>query len=561
MVVARKKRLGQILIEEGAITDGQLFEALTLQKSSGKKLGTVLIEAGFISEDRMLELLKDQLKIEYVNLNHEQIETEAIDALSETIARNHNLIPLRLMGDTIVVALNDPLNIFALEDVSIYTGKQVKAVLAKEEEIKKRIDIYYSKKEAIKAAEIFDKEIHEFNYEALDLSLDDDENSAPIIKIVNSIIEQAINIKASDIHIEPYDEIVRVRNRVDGVLQESMTLKKSLLPPIVARVKILSNMDISEKRIPQDGRIGYQYYSDDFEMRVSTLPTVFGEKIVIRVQNKAGFLKDKKEIGFTENDLKVFEDIIEAPNGIILVSGPTGSGKTTTLYTILNELNCEGRNIITIEDPVENKMYGINQVQVHSKAGLEFANALRSILRQDPDIIMVGEIRDGETAEIAVRSAITGHLVLSTIHTNDSPTTITRLIDMGVEDYLIGSSLVGVIAQRLVRRICNNCRKSYIPSALMLKAMCLNENGDYVFYKGEGCKHCKDTGYSGRTGVYEIMKVNERIKNVIFNKGNSKEIEKVAIEEGMITLSKSCIEKILSGQTTYEEYMRITYSI
>ncbi|KMT21282.1 GspE/PulE family protein [Clostridium cylindrosporum] len=559
MVASVKKKLGKMLLEENIITEEQLREALVIHKSSGDKLGRVLINAGFVTEDDILEVLKVQLGIEYVNLNVEQIDNEAIESLSETIARNHNLIPIRINGSSIIVALNDPLNIFAIEDVAIYTGKQVKVVLAREEDIKKNLDIYYSKQEAIRAAESFAREVQEEDdYEDIG---EENENSAPIIKIVNSIIEQAINAKASDIHIEPYDYIVRVRYRVDGLLHEHMSVKSSLLPPMVARIKILANIDISERRLPQDGRISYSYFNNEYDMRVSTLPTVFGEKIVIRIQNKKGFIKDKKEIGFSENDLKAFDRMIGSANGIILVSGPTGSGKTTTLYTILNELNSDNRNIITVEDPVESKIHGVNQVQVHHKAGLSFASALRSILRQDPDIIMIGEIRDSETAEIAVRSAITGHLVLSTIHTNDSPTTVSRLIDMGIEDFLIGSSLVGVISQRLVRRICEHCKVQYKPDTLEIKAMGLNENVDYIFANGEGCKHCKGTGYSGRTGIYEIMVVNDAIKKVILSKGNSDDIEKVAILEGMTTLSQSCIEKIIKGETTYEEYIRVAYSI
>ncbi|MEF9952084.1 MAG: GspE/PulE family protein [Clostridium sp.] len=556
-----KKRLGQMLVDEGKITDSQLQDALTIHRSSGKKLGKVLIETGMVDEEDMLNVLRMQLSIDLIDLSTEPIEGDAVDALSETIARKYTLIPVRMTQSTIVVALSDPLNIFALEDVSIYTGKQVKSVLAKESDIIRKQDIFYSKKEAMRVADNFAKETQSLSRVVEEVNDDDDENSAPIIKIVNSIMEQAVMAKASDIHIEPYEGIIRVRFRVDGILQESMTFKKNILPPLVARVKILSNLDISERRIPQDGRMNYTYFNDEFEMRVSTLPTVFGEKIVIRVQNKAGFLKNKSEIGFTKRDLEAFNKIIGSSNGIILVSGPTGSGKTTTLYTILSELNRIGTNIITVEDPVESKMHGINQVQVHHKAGLNFASALRSILRQDPDIIMLGEIRDGETAEIAVRSAITGHLVLSTIHTNDSPTTVSRLNDMGVENFLIGSSLVGVISQRLVRTICRNCRESYTPDDIEVKAMKIDSTKGYTLYKGRGCKECNNTGYKGRTGIYEIMLVNGPIKRAIFAGKTSKDIEEIALEQGMVTLSQSCVEKVLGGETTYEEYMRVTYSI
>ncbi len=556
MPINRKKKLGQILLDTKMITESQLYEALNVQKNSGKKLGKVLVDLEFITEDEIINVLKQQLSIEVVDLNYENIENEAIESLSETIARNHNLIPLKLKGNSIVVALSDPLNIFAIEDVSIYTGKQVKTVLAKEDDIKRKIDMYYSKKQAIKEAETFANEILRFEDE-IEF---EDENSAPIVKIVNSMLEQAINSDASDIHIEPYENIIRVRNRIDGILKESMILKTNLLSPIVARIKILSNMDISERRIPQDGRLSYMYYEDEFDMRISSLPTVFGEKIVIRIQNKKGFIKSKQDLGFSEYDMKIFNEIIGIPHGIILVSGPTGSGKTTTLYTILNELNNDEKNILTVEDPVESKIHGINQVQVHQKAGLNFAKTLRAMLRQDPDIIMVGEIRDSETAEIAVRSAITGHLVLSTIHTNDSATSISRLIDMGVKNYLIGSSLVGVISQRLVRKICDHCKKSYTPLKSELESMGLDDNV-YTFYKGEGCRHCKNTGYSGRVGIYEIMKINSQIKKAIFSNESSDDIESIAINSGMTTLSKSCLKKVLDGITTYEEYIRVTYSV
>lgn len=555
-----KKKLGKMLMDENMITNMDLEKALQIQKSSGKKLGKVLVEEGFVDEDTIMDVLRLQLGIEYIDLNMEQIDYELSEALSETIARNHILIPIKSTENSIHIALSDPLNIFAIEDVAIYTGKQVKVVLAKEDAISKKLDILYSKKEAIRAAETLDREMQIFSDANSHLE-DEDENSAPIIKIVNSLFEQAINSKASDIHIEPYESIVRVRYRLDGILQEYVSLKITLLAPIVARVKILSNMDISEKRVPQDGRISYDYYNDKFDMRVSTLPTVFGEKIVIRIQDTKGYLKNKTEIGFTSKDMEDFDKIISAPNGIVLVSGPTGSGKTTTLYTILSELNSESRNIITVEDPVESKIHGINQVQVHNKAKLTFANALRSILRQDPDIIMVGEIRDNETAEIAVRAAITGHLVLSTIHTNDSPTTISRLIDMGIEEFLLGSSLVGVISQRLVREICKECKEEYIPSEYEIKSMKLDSEKEYVFYKGRGCKQCNETGYKGRTGIYEIMLINDVIKDIIFNKGSSKDIERAAKNEGMVTLSEGCAERVIKGETTYEEYMRVTYSI
>jgi len=556
-----KKRLGEVLIEAGLITQEQLQKALTLQKSSGKKLGEILVEQGFISEDQIIEVLEFQLGIPHVKLDRFPIEQDAVKLISEGIAKRHTLIPIKLEKDKLYVAMADPLNIFAIEDVQIYSGKNIQPVIAKSDEIKRQIDKYYGKQEALKAAEEFKKESKVFKTERNKNAAEDESASAPIIKLVNSIFEQAINQRASDIHIEPFEEELKIKFRIDGILYEIMKMEIELHSALVARIKVLGNMDIAERRIPQDGRTSYTYFEQEYDMRISTLPTVYGEKVVIRIADKRAFLKDKTNLGFLKNDLELFDKIISSPHGIILVSGPTGSGKSTTLYTILRELNTGSKNIITVEDPVESTIYGINQVEVNPKAGLTFATALRSILRQDPDIIMIGEIRDKETAEIAVRAAITGHLVLSTIHTNDAASAVTRLVDMGIENYLISSSLVGVIAQRLVRRICPHCKEEYIPDETEINALGINDIQNIKLYKGKGCSYCGNKGYMGRTGIYEILVIDKELRNSILKTSSSDELKDLAVKKGLVTLKESCKQKVLMGETTFEEYLRVTYSM
>ncbi|CCJ33094.1 GspE/PulE family protein [Caloramator australicus] len=556
-----KKRLGEVLIEAGLITQEQLQKALTLQKSSGKKLGEILVEQGFISEDQIIEVLEFQLGIPHVKLDRFPIEQDAVKLISEGIAKRHTLIPIKLEKDKLYVAMADPLNIFAIEDVQIYSGKNVQPVIAKSDEIKRQIDKYYGKQEALKAAEEFKKESKVFKTERNKNAAEDESASAPIIKLVNSIFEQAINQRASDIHIEPFEEELKIKFRIDGILYEIMKMEIELHSALVARIKVLGNMDIAERRIPQDGRTSYTYFEQEYDMRISSLPTVYGEKVVIRIADKRAFLKDKTNLGFLKHDLELFDKIISSPHGIILVSGPTGSGKSTTLYTILRELNTGSKNIITVEDPVESTIYGINQVEVNPKAGLTFAIALRSILRQDPDIIMIGEIRDKETAEIAVRAAITGHLVLSTIHTNDAASAVTRLVDMGIENYLISSSLVGVIAQRLVRRICPHCKEEYIPDETEINALGINDIQNIKLYKGKGCSYCGNKGYMGRTGIYEILVIDKELRNSILKTSSSDELKDLAVKKGLVTLKESCKQKVLMGETTFEEYLRVTYSM
>lgn len=556
-----KKKLGEMLIDGGYISNEQLNKTLIMQKKSDKKLGELLIEEGFVTEDDIINVLKDQLGLSYVDLDKEEIETDAVNLLSESIARRHCLIPIKIDGENIIVAMEDPLNIFAVDDVTIYTGKIVKPVISKGFLIKKYIDKYYSRQKAIKAAEDYIKEYSKENKIEKSSLEADASGSAPIVKLVDSIFDQAITNRASDIHIEPFEKEIRIKFRIDGILYEIMKVDVDLLSALIARIKVIGGMDIAEKRIPQDGRASYFYNANEYDMRVSTLPTIFGEKIVIRIQDKTDYIKGKSELGFSKYDLEKYDKIISSPNGIILVSGPTGSGKTTTLYTMLSELNTGEKNIITVEDPVESTLYGVNQVEVNVKAGLTFGTALRSILRQDPDIIMIGEIRDSETAEIAVRSAITGHLVLSTIHTNDAPSSIIRLNDMGIENFLISSSLIGVISQRLVRKICPYCKEEYEADKSEITALGLEEDKSYKLYKGKGCNYCSEKGYLGRTGIYEILIVNKELKNLILTRTSSDNIRDMAVKNGMITLKDSCRRKVLKGETTVEEFLRVTYSI
>lgn len=555
-----RKRLGEFLTDAGLITNEQLQKALALQKNTNKKLGEILVENGFITEDQIIEVLEYQLGIPHVKLDRYPIDNEAVKLITENLAKRHTLLPIRLDNDSLYVAMADPLNIFAIEDVAIYTGKQVQPVLSREEDIKRFVNKYYGKQEALKAAEEFKKENKIFKLDK-NIKAQEDDVQGPIVKLVNAIFEQAINQRASDIHIEPFENEVKIKFRIDGILYEIMKVEYELHAPLTARIKVIGNMDIAEKRIPQDGRTSFEIYDKEYDMRISSLPTVFGEKIVIRIADKREFLKDKRNLGFLEHDLRQYERLISSPHGIILVSGPTGSGKSTTLYTALRELNTGDRNIITVEDPVESTIYGVNQVEVNAKAGLTFASALRSILRQDPDIIMIGEIRDRETAEIAVRAAITGHLVLSTIHTNDAPSSVTRLLDMGIEAFMINSSLIGVIAQRLVRKICPYCKTEYNAENDEIKALGLDETKEYKLYKGHGCLYCGQKGYIGRTGIYEILTIDKELRSAI-NKGlSSDELKDLAVKNGMVTLKNSCIQKVLKGETTFEEYLRVTYSM
>lgn len=554
-----RKRLGDILISDGIITEEQLFTALSLQKETGNKLGAILIAQGWLSEDQLFHVLEAQYQIPYVDINTVYIDPKVPKMISEILARRHMAIPIRMDKNRLTIAMVDPLDMIAKDDIRITTGLEIDVVISAQQDIAKAINRYYDSSErAAKAVEEFRSQFGEDTED--DFEEDSDVTNAPMVRLVNTIIAQAVRSKASDIHIEPLEKIVRIRYRIDGELRETMTPSKTTHSALVTRIKIMGKLNISEKRIPQDGRVETIIEGFPIDMRISILPTVYGEKVVIRLLDRNSLMIRKEDLGLTEFNLLQLEKIMKVPEGIILVTGPTGSGKTTTLYTLLKELNKETKNIITVEDPVEYRLEGINQVQVNNKAGLTFANGLRSILRQDPDIIMVGEIRDAETAEIAVRAAITGHTVLSTIHTNDTASTISRLIDMGIESYLVSSSVVGIIAQRLVRKLCVKCKSNYHASVEELKALGLSIETELEIYKSKGCNSCNHTGYSGRTAIHEILVVDREVRNLISLDRSIDDIKQSARAKGMTTLNETARELVKNGITSVEEMLRMTYS-
>ena len=557
-----KKRIGDMLIEENLITQEQLEKALKLAKESGKKIGETLVENGYTTDEAIMRTLSHQLGIEIESLVGVRIPDEMIGLVNAEILRKHRMVPLEYFQgnmNVVKVAMVDPMDMTAIDDFTIITNLQVEPVLAMPNEIMVTLDRYFGNHETMEAAQKYADERKKIEKAQQDTEYEENVSSSPIVKIVNSMIEQAARQRASDIHIEALERMVRVRFRIDGALYEKFTYDIHLLPAIIARLKIIGGMDISEKRKPQDGRITYVVDRIEYDIRASILPTVYGEKCVMRLAQKKMLTKDKSELGFNEMEMKQFDNILKNPNGIILVTGPTGSGKSTTLYTALSELNKEDVNIITVEDPVEANIDGINQVQTNVKAELTFASALRSILRQDPDIIMIGEIRDTETAQIAVQASITGHLVVSTLHTNSSASTLTRLMDMGIESYLLADSMVGVIAQRLVRRLCPHCKKPYEADEDEKKLLGVNPEESVTIYKPCGCERCSGIGYKGRIGVYEIMTITPAIRRVISKRGSAEEIKDVALSEGMHTLRMSASRMVMEGITSFSEMIKVSF--
>ncbi len=567
----RKKRLGDLLLGAGVITQEQLEEALKKQKEAGngQKLGMTLVDMGIMNDEIIAEALCHQMGLERVHLAGITIEDEVLALVDEKVLRKYMLLPYEFAPDNpnvLRVAFSDPLDMIAMDDLSIITGMQIEVRVTTVKDVSQALDRFYGNSEAMKVADQFAAERREKYGNNKDGKEESEEvKQAPIVRLVNQIIEQAVHKRTSDIHFEPLENQLRIRFRVDGVLQEAMRHDISLLSAMVARIKIVGGMDISEKRKPQDGRMTQIVDRQEYDIRVSILPTVYGEKIVMRLAQKTALSRDKKDLGFEPEELHRFEDILKHPNGIMLVTGPTGSGKSTTLYTALSELNTDEVNIITVEDPVEANINGINQVQVNAKAGLTFAAALRSILRQDPDIIMIGEIRDGETAGIAVESAITGHLVVSTLHTNSAASTISRLADMGIENYLISDAVIGVIAQRLLRRVCPRCKRMVPADDLEKKELGIPEEkwGEEVLIPhiepNEECLECGGAGYKGRIGIYEIMQMSPALKRIIATGGTAEELEKEAIKEGMNTLVMSANKQVLKGITTLQEVHRVAY--
>lgn len=559
----KKLRLGDVLVNSGVITAEQLQKGLELQKGSGRKLGETLVDEGITTEENIAKALSSQLGYEMVDLQDVSIDEEILNLVPPSILKKHKMIPFEYSKtgmNVLRVAMSDPMNMAAMDDINIITNLQVEPVVATPRDVMLALDRYYGQAEVNSALEEYVKEKTSQMAEQEDI-YSDDINNSPIVQLVKTMIEQAVRQRASDIHIEPMEKQVRVRYRIDGALYEKAAYNISLLPALVARVKIIGGMDISEKRKPQDGRITQVVDRREFDIRVSILPTVYGEKIVMRLTSKNALSREKSQLGLKPHDLQKFDHILKNPHGILLVTGPTGSGKSTTLYTALSELNKEDVNIITVEDPVEANIDGINQVQVNNKADLTFASALRSILRQDPDIIMIGEIRDQETASIAVQASITGHLVVSTLHTNSAASTITRLVDMGIEPYLIADSTVGVIAQRLVRRLCPDCKRAKKADAEDLEMLMRKPDEDLTIYEPCGCAKCDGTGFRGRIGVYEIMEVTPQLKHIISKGGEVEAIKAQALKDGMHTLRMSATELVLDGTTSVQEMMRVSFDL
>ncbi len=561
-------KIGAILLSENLITEEQLAKAIEIQKKEGGRLGSILVRLGFVDEGKIAEFLSQQYGVPYVDLKSKQIDPKVLSLIPKDLCRKYMVVPFDKAGNTLHVAIADPSNAYALEDLRFITGYTIKPYVAVESSIshilesESTTDLAVSniieesfELDELEFEEISDKEV---TIDALKKEVED----TPIVKLVNYILHEAIKRGASDIHVEPYEKEFRVRLRVDGVLYDLLKPPRNIKDAVISRLKILAELDIAEKRLPQDGRIKLKLPNKTVDMRVSTLPVLFGEKVVLRLLDKSNLQLDLEKLGFEPSSLERFIKGIESPYGMVLVTGPTGSGKSTTLYSALSRLNKVDVNIMTAEDPVEYNLFGINQVQIKDEIGLNFAAALRSFLRQDPDIIMVGEIRDYETAEIAIKAALTGHLVLSTLHTNDAPSTINRLLNMGIEPFLVASSTVVILAQRLARKICSKCaEKVKIPAeALLSVGFRKDELDTFVPMKGKGCDACGGTGYKGRLALYEVMSISEGIRELILRGANANELKKAAIDEGMITLRRSGLEKIKKGITTLEEVVRVTFA-
>lgn len=569
-----RKSLGESLVDEGIITLEQLKQAREEEKRTGTRLRKVLVNTGVIDEQDLVAFLSEKLGVLRIELNNYLIDPKIIELVPEELARKYELIPVLKIGNRITCAMVDPWNVFALDEIRMKTNLIIDSAAATEDEIKKALDQYYGAKGSIEEV-IKDIDKDKFGLsegQEIDIKkLEGIVEEPVVIKLVNLIIMKAVSEGASDIHIEPEEEILRVRVRVDGILREISSPPKHLQSAVISRIKILANINIAERRIPQDGRFSIKMEGREIDLRVSCVPTIYGENVVLRLLDTSQSFLKLTDLGFSENILQTYQKLITRPHGIILVTGPTGSGKTTTLYASLSKINTVEKNIITIEDPVEYKLEGIRQIQVDNKAGLTFAGGLRSILRQDPDIIMVGEIRDFETAEIAIQAALTGHLVFSTLHTNDSAGAVSRLIDMAVEPFLISSSVTGILAQRLVRAICSACKQEYIPTKEELNDFgLLNElpfentqgrqttNYKLRFYRGKGCSQCRNSGYKSRISIFELMIMDEKIRNLTIAKASADEIRKQALSSGMVTLQADGLEKVKQGLTTVEEVLRVT---
>jgi len=566
-------KLGELLLKAQLINQQQLTKALEEQKSTGGKLGEILQRLGYVTEDDIIECLSHQFGVPSINLRHFEIDPNVAKIIPVDLARKYNVIPVNKTGATLTLAMTDPTNIFAMDEITFMTGYRVEPVVASEEAIRERIDRNFGSSRELELKKVME-DLTTVDEAALELMEEDEEvdvgklaeesQEAPVVRLVNIMLTDAIKRGASDIHVEPYEKNYRVRYRIDGLLREVMNPPQRLKDAITSRIKVLAKLDIAEKRLPQDGRIRLKARIEgrmrELDFRVSVLPTMHGEKVVMRLLDKEQLRLDMTKLGFEKSSLKKFEDNILKPYGMVLVTGPTGSGKTNTLYSALQRVNVPETNIITAEDPVEFQMAGVNQVQMKDAIGLNFAAALRSFLRQDPNIILVGEIRDFETAEIAIKAALTGHLVLSTLHTNDAPATISRLMNMGIEPFLVATSVNVIAAQRLVRKVCQNCKEEVETpiQALLSIGFAESEAHSLKLVKGRGCEKCGNTGYKGRIGLFEVMDMSDDMRELVLSGATAIELRRKAIEEGMVTLRQSGLQKIREGLTTIDEVVRET---
>ncbi|MBN2310187.1 MAG: Flp pilus assembly complex ATPase component TadA [Candidatus Hydrogenedentes bacterium] len=565
-----KRRLGDVLLEQKLVAEDQLRECIGVQRSTGQSLAHILVERGYLSEEDLVVTLSEQLSIPHIRVGNYNIPQEILDEVPESLARQYQMLPVSVTGDVLTIAMVDPLNIMALDDLRMLTSYDIQPVVAVQSELIEAIERHYGGKQS---TELYDElvsgddakdglEVVEERDDIGDIStMEEEAQDAPVIRLVNLILVKALESRASDIHVEPFEKVLRVRYRVDGVLEETKNPPKSVQAALTSRLKIMSNLDIAEHRVPQDGRFRIKFKGREIDFRISFLPCYHGEKVVMRVLDKGSLTLDLDKLGFEQQPMEAFKEALKLPFGMILLTGPTGSGKTTTLYSALHKLNQIGTNIVTVEDPVEYELFGVNQVQVHAEIGLTFAAGLRSILRQDPDIVMVGEIRDEETGDIAVKAALTGHLVLSTLHTNDASSVFTRMIDMGLEPFLVQSSVGLAAAQRLLRRVCPDCKEVInVPEDVLTRIQYTHPKGadPPTFVRGRGCSRCKDTGYRGRLAVIEAMTNYPELQELIMKCSPASDIKRAAIKCGMKTLRQNALAKAAAGLTTIEEVLRVS---
>jgi general secretion pathway protein E len=564
LIQPKRPLIGQILIEKYSLTPAQLEEGLRLQKEQRGKIGEILVRLKYLTDEAVLEALSSQWQLPYISsLETKEIDPTLIEKVPISFAKRYELLPFKRAGNLVHVATSNPLNLSALDDLRLLLGEPLHIIAVPSRVVMNSINQVYER-----TTDSAEQAISDLSGESLSVlaeemaepeDLLDASDEAPMIRLVNSILFQAVQQRASDIHFEPFEREVAIRYRIDGVLYNVLSPPKRLQSALLSRIKIMAGMNIAEKRLPQDGRIGLKMGGREIDIRVSDVPTAHGERLVLRLLDKTSLLLNLEDIGLSTEGLSIMGQLIQLAHGIVLVTGPTGSGKTTTLYAGLNRINSSDKNIITIEDPIEYQLKGIGQIQVNPKINLTFASGLRSILRQDPDVIMVGEIRDTETAEIAIHASLTGHLVFSTLHTNDSAGAITRLLDMGIEPFLVSSSVVAIVAQRLVRLICAECRTPYHPTAEELNKLGMKKNSpDLLFYRGKGCPHCMNTGYRGRSGIYEVLMLDDELRNMILSKMDSGRIKAKAVSKGMVPLREDGARRVASGATTTEEVLRVT---